>query len=76
MAILDRAILTGLTPNEKQLSVFIGFNMYVCLFVCVCVFVCLYLYSSVTLHDNSMGSVPKQVGKNQEVITVLSLLIG
>lgn len=35
-----------------------------------------YLQSSVVLHDNSMGSVPKQVSKNQEVITVFSLLIG
>lgn len=36
----------------------------------------IYLDSSVALRYNSMSSVSQQVGKNQEVISIFSLLIG
>lgn len=38
--------------------------------------VCLYLNSSVVLHNNSMGSIAKKVGENQEVIRILFVLTG
>lgn len=36
----------------------------------------LYLYGPVVLNDNSVGSVPKKVSENQEMIAVLSLFTG
>lgn len=43
---------------------------------CFCESWCLYLYSPVVLYDNAVGSVPKKVSENQEVITLFSLLTG
>ena len=77
MTVLDNAFLTGLTgqtANEKQLFEFKKQHKSSSLFVLVCV--CLYLHSSVVLQNNSMGPVPKQVSKNQEMITVFFQLIG